>query len=454
MTNPLFRKPTGPLAASDNPYLIFGWTENPFPDKPGVIPDSEDARVNGMTYRPDIRAREESEFDRLLLNKQPPRPVVFLMDFATRRGRGIGKTAFLSHQCRRIMNDLGDAATGGERVLVAAHMSPPAEGRCRRFWQVSQLLVRSLVEQHVVARAMWRIRAFSGIIPDAVLELVGDDPTTTIGDNRWLEKHGVGEFDISESVKKLLASQGVSDEVAHHLAWSGHVTDGARSALFEKWTETDWRKNAGTLVFDELVRAFRAARINQGLLLLDDVERIVTHQSIRERAAFAEDIRHTFIDGANANARTRFYSLLLTIHPYIQELLVTHWNRAGLDRFCSLSGKMDTEYTIYFQPLDASAAEPLVIEYSNRVRVDSAERNSLRPFDLPGLKEALKLADGLPGVMLALLHNVVEEAAKVRWQSISAEQVRDVFQRQSPEEVFETPLTTPLPSTRVDLSKE
>jgi len=70
--NPLFRQATQPLLSPRNVYERFGWTQNPFPHKPGVIAESDDPRLNGTTYREDIRANEQKEFERLFIGRDRP----------------------------------------------------------------------------------------------------------------------------------------------------------------------------------------------------------------------------------------------------------------------------------------------------------------------------------------------------------------------------------------------
>ena len=110
---------------------------------------------------------------------------------------------------------------------------------------------------------------------------------------------------------------------------------------------------------DDLVHTFQAAGFSRGLFLVDEVEKIVVHQNTKERRTFVEDMRYSFIDGPYQSARSGFCEVLLTIHPYVQELLAPHWNASGMDRFCVLSGELASEHTIYFRPLVERAAEPL-----------------------------------------------------------------------------------------------
>jgi hypothetical protein len=453
----LFRKATAPVVPRENPYEAFGLEQNPFPAKPSVVPGSDDPRLNGSIYRADLRQQEEQTFERLMiptLDHPDVRSIVLLMDFATRRGRGIGKTAFLNYQRRRITADLGDALTGGAYVLFAAYVLPPTGGRCRKFWQFAQLLAKELNEQGIVAQAIWRLRAFSGCIPAEVLARVDEDFQATIGNNEWLAQQGINVmFGLDPAVTRILTATGMRPEIAESLARSGHSPKLWHQDFLSRQTDYRWRQDSGRLVFDDLVCLCLAAEFTRGLLLVDEVEKIIIHQSTKERRAFVEDIRYFLLDGPHRSARSGFYQLLLTIHPYVQELLAPHWSAAGLDRFCALSGELTPEYTIYFGPLDAEAAVPLVTVYLDRFRPPDRQ-GELTPFDEDAVVEALRLANGVPGPMLSLLHRVIERAVVEEWKTIGADQVRTLFKVEPPAEPEVEELDRELPSVKVDLLAE
>src|SRR5258708_3211419 len=96
--NPLLRRPAAPPAAPANRYDRFDWFRNPFPDRPYVIVDGEDPRSNGSIYADSVHAGEQRRFEELLIptRDRPARTMAILMDTATLKGRGIGKTAFLN----------------------------------------------------------------------------------------------------------------------------------------------------------------------------------------------------------------------------------------------------------------------------------------------------------------------------------------------------------------------
>src|SRR5262249_15831254 len=156
-------------------------------------------------------------------------------------------------------------------------------------------------------------------------------------------------------------------------------------------SEHAWRQQGGPWLFDELVRVFRQADFTRGLLLVDDFERIVVHQSARERLSFVEDLRYYFIEGPFENVRASFYSALWTSHPDAQELVVGPWREVGLERFCALGGELAAEHTIDFRPLETQAAVPLVLAYLDPARLTEEGQGKLRPFDQEALVEALRL---------------------------------------------------------------
>ena len=165
---------------------------------------SPDSRQNGKIYLPELRQKEQKKFDELLIpkpNHLQVRAIAFLMDYATRRGRGIGKTSFLFNQRERTMADFGKEISNGSQVLFATYVLPLPGGKYRKFWQFCKLIIESLTQDDnpIISMAMWRLRAFSGIIPDEILAQVGDDPEQTIGSNKWLR-----DYKINVIFKKFL----------------------------------------------------------------------------------------------------------------------------------------------------------------------------------------------------------------------------------------------------------
>jgi len=454
--NPLFRQTLTPKDAA-NQYARFGLSQNPFPTSPTINPLSTDPRDNGDIYCASLREKEEKKFEALLIpnaNQSEPRMIAFLMDYATRRGRGIGKTAFINHQRKRIMKDLGNEISGGSTVMVAAHVIPEGSGRTRKYWQFTRLLAEALSHGQCITWAIWRIRASHGNIPQEILQLVDpQNPGDTLGNDRWLSDQGVNIlFDLVPAIERFLVKNGVRDDVAKSLALYGHNSEQWERQYLQQISDYRWRREGNQLVLDDLVRLFRAAGIDRALLLVDQVEEIVIEQNSQERRLFLNDLRHSFIDGQYQSATTRFYNILLVLHPLIQEIWGPHWEAAGLDRTCAISGPTTQEYTIYFYPLDREeAAVPLVTTYMDFSRVLNYHGDKLFPFDRDAVVTALQLYGGVPGKMLTLLRLVLEKAVRDGMERINSNFVQAIFSDLPPEPI-EQEDKGKLPPTQVDLT--
>ena len=450
----LFRKATISLTPKKNLYEQFGLTQNPFPYKQSIIVGSSDPRLNGSIYLPDIRQEEQRRFEELMipdLSRPHVRTISFLMDYATKRGRGIGKTAFLNYQRQQIMKDLGNALSGGSQVIFAIHILPEA-GRQRKFWQLAKLIAETFNEQDIIAHSIWRMRVFSGVIPDDVLQEIGQEPQNTIGNDQWLAERKINvTFDLNRCVQRKLETAGIRADIAELLAHFGHSSNLFGRNFLSHQTDYRWRNDGGAIVFDNFVRLFLAAGFTRGILLIDEVEKIVTPQNTLERRTFVDSLRYFFIDGNCENARQSFYGLLLTIHPHLQELLLPHWEAAGLDRFCAIGRELASEYTVYFKPLTQESAVPLVICYLDRFRTNNELKGKLVPFENAAIEEALVRSGGVPGPMLRLLFFSIEKAIHSQWTSIGAEEIKKVMQEQPPEIPGEIDRDEALPDAKIDL---
>jgi hypothetical protein len=455
MNSQLFRKPTITAQQQANRYDSLRLNDNPFPQRPTLVPTSPDPRENGEIYCDDLHSDKASGFRQLLIPTAEGRPIhsiAFLMDAASRRGRGIGKSAFLKHQQTQIMADLGKQASGGAAVLFAAYIVPTASPPCRKFWEFCRLLFETMYDQKILSLAIWRLRGLYGDVPEAALAKVGtaEQWEDTIGSDKWLNQEKVNTWELNQRVQERLVTSGVPEEVAFQLAHQGAKPLGIRS----KWVaDSFWRKNGPNMIFDWLVRMFRAAEFTRGILLVDELEKIVVHQNILERRSFVESLRYYLIDGNCQNARDKFFGMLLTIHPIIQELLLSHWQSAGLDRLAPLNEPEAKQCTLYLLPLDKIMALPLVTVYLDHYRKLPGDRGKIRPFSEDAVVEALVRSGGVPGKTLNLLHRVIEYAADNSLTKVGKGVVDKV--------ASEEPVLPPdkedlsaLPATRISLAEE
>lgn len=463
--NDLFRKADNSgKKVRQNSYGHFGFTRNPFPSKTSITINDNDERNNGSIYLPDLRRKENGEFEKICIPNpsrgESNKIISFLMDYATRRGRGIGKTAFLNYQRNRILQDLGNELTEGSEVLFAVYISPRPGENYKKFSFVSKFIIEAFIDQGIISLATCRLRAFSGLIDvDILREVDAKNIRSQVGDERWLvEKHDKVKkhfdvFNLNQHIKNLLLQHEVNSDLANAIARFGHDDDDFKKWYFLNQSDFSWKKNSNGILYDDFVKVLRLAGFTKGLILFDELEKIIPKLNSQERREFCESLRYYFIDGESENTRHSFYQILLTIHPYLQELLVPHWEASGLQRFASLAGELASDYTIYFEPLDEGNAIPLAIAYMDKSRITQTESSGkeLAPFDNEALTEALKKTLGVPGRYLNFLHSAIEKALEHKWSNITKEEIGKVEVPGSPSEKDVDTDDTPLNESKISL---
>lgn len=426
----IFRKPTS-NEEKKNKYEGLGFRYNPFPVDPAVKPYSKDERENGSIYMTDLREEEIQQFKDTVINSESK--INLLMDYAAYRGRGIGKTAFLNYLRKEINKDLGDSFTNGHQVLYAIYVNPGGEKKERKFSHLSKIIYESIMNDNLLLITFCRLRANSGLIKDDVLQLVTyDNLADTLGSDEWLEDKGISVANIDFNVEKILVENGVTFFKASEPDLFNHSFISFKKVFAKANTDLYWKMYGADFVFSELVRLFKAADFSNIILLFDEAEKIIISQNFGERREFCDNLRYYFIDGSNENAISCFYKLFLTIHPNSQELLLTHWNAAGLDRFSVLGGEGATANTVFFRPLkDKKLAVMLAKEYLNKARSNSSQEVSdeLFPFEEVALEKAIEICDGIPGKFLKLLYNAIEQGLSEGWDRITSDRIDNIWKK-------------------------
>ncbi len=450
--NNIFRKPT----TSDdkvNKYDFLGFKYNPFPVDPAVKPNSKDERENGSIYITELRSAEIQQFKGIVTQSESK--INLLMDYAAYRGRGIGKTAFLNYLRKEINKDLGDSFTNSEQVLYAIYVNPGGEKKERKFAQLSKLIFEAILNEDLLLITYCRLRANTGIIPEKLLEQINyENLSTTLGDDNWLKNNGIDIWKLNQHVSKTLSHAGVTIfKNTQPLFYDESYVDFKNLFAIDK-SDLYWKKYGVDFVFTELVRIFRAADFSHIILLFDEAEKIIISQNFGERREFCDNLRFYFIDGSNDNATSSLYKLVMTIHPNSQELLLTHWNAAGLDRFSELGGQGANANTIFFRPLkDKKLAVILAKEYLVRARIQEIKYNDLHPFEEDALEKAIEVADGIPGKFLKLLYNTIEQATSEGWEKIGAFEIENIWKKILDVESKSAPVTEEMLKTKTNLLK-
>jgi hypothetical protein len=430
----LFWKSSEQSRDTVNRYAQLGFERNPFPVDPCVKPDSENDLENGKIYLSDIRQEEQKTFDNLIIHKKggsEAKRITLLMDYAAFRGRGIGKTAFLNHQLKRINGDFGWTISEENETICAVYVKPGGDKNERKFWQLSKLITESISDQKLLHVALSRIRAFSGLIPPEILEMVTtENIEETILNSEWLSENNIDELRLRTFCRSELSKAGIDKELSDKIYMLGQGKGMFFDYFLAAKSESFWRSNENGILYNDLVRLFKLAGFSSCVILFDESEKVITVQNLQERRAFCDNLRYFFIDGASENVKSHFFRLLLTVHPYSQELLNPHWSASGLNRFVELGGDSAKHYTIFFQPLDKESAIPLAQLYLSNSKINKYNEGQvvdISPFTEAALQKILLSAEGIPGRFLQFLHLAIESAVNDDWKIIDTDEIERVI---------------------------
>ncbi|MCP4150075.1 MAG: hypothetical protein GY757_20175 [bacterium] len=331
------------------------------------------------------------------------------------------------------MKDFGEELSGGEEIMFSSYIAPIVGESYYHFWKLSRLFIQKFIHQDIISATVCRLRAFSGELPAELLETVGDDLQSTVGNDDWLKKNGIDVGTLNHKVKIDLDKLNINPDLSESLAFFGY-----RNSLFLKYfnslSDAFWRKEGNNFLFNDLVKVFLYAGFSKGILLFDELEHVFPTLNRRDRRIFTDAIRYYFIDGDNENSRKSFFQLLLVVHPYLQELMIPHWDATGLERFAALAGEAAQNYTIYFKPIAEKFAVPLALAYLDNSRIDNKGASSLYPFNEKILLEALQRTGKVPGKYLSFLHQIMKEAVEKDWDEINVAKMTEFVERKSPME--------------------
>lgn len=440
--NNLIRKPQTSSEQRNQKYAYYGFSQNPFPFDPSVIPGSEDKRNNGTLFYERMREQEMNDFKEKLVKS--PNRIGILMDYAAYKGRGIGKTALLNHVKTVINKDLGLRVSDGQEVLYSVYLSPnSSDGNNRSLSRMAHSLFDAMVNERLLFIAFCRLRAFSGGISDEVMaKLSEDEYESTIADDNWLIEQGADLTQINNYIVEKLHGIGfLEGSPSYRFAFSYKDFLSAISCLH---SEMEWSKKGLQLIFNKLVLLFKEAAFSNCIILLDEVEKIVQYQNFSERRAFCDDLRFYFIDGNTENSAEGFFKILITIHPNSQELLMPHWMAAGLERFCELGGAGAKESTIFFKPMmdDINMIKDFVRIYLDNSRL--TKKDTIEPFTDDALLLALRKSDNIAGKFLKMLYFAIERGITNQWETIGTDKIeeltRDVIKKTDEGKGGDTPL--------------
>ena len=444
------RKPAQTLK-EENKFAELGFRRNPFPIDPTVKPNSKDERENGSIFLKELRNFEFEQFKDKVINE--PNKINLLMDYAAYRGRGIGKTAFLNYQKNQINSDFGDSISSGKQVLYSLYITPAADKKERKFWQLARTIYDAIMQEELLLIAFCRIRALSGLINEEILtEINTNNLAETLANDNWLKEKGINIPQLNDYMTDVFQKEGITFRIALEGLFSNTYNESFLKQIHTENTDSFWRNKGMDLVFDTIIRIFKTAEFSNCIILFDEAEKIITTQNFSERREFCDNLRYYFIDGSSLNAHISFYKILMTIHPNSQELLLTHWNAAGLDRFSELGGEKAERNTIFFHPLEnVNAAYSLAKIYLKAARINESNEDDLKPFTELSLELAITKSEGIPGKYLKLLYSVMENAANEGLSEITESDMEKIWKTQVTIDATKKDPGNVLPNTKINL---
>ena len=154
-------------------YKDYSLSDNPFPTTPVLDPSSDDARINGAIYNPDIMADEIRSFQSKI-RRRPPLIYIENPDFV----RGVGKSALMVQQWRQLQgrHDLTSIYMRSEKRLKPADFAARLISQWHQdgyLWSVLLRVLHSHVQEkpdgEITAAA---IQAFEQTYPELPLRVI------------------------------------------------------------------------------------------------------------------------------------------------------------------------------------------------------------------------------------------------------------------------------------------
>lgn len=413
------------------PYQrLYGLRENPFPSMALFTGATDDPRLNGTIYDAEFRRAEEQRFFNLFVQPRDdgrPLPLGFLRVDAQAGGRGNGKSTFLHHIQRRINEqDWGEWASDPEDAnlfAAAVHLLPEPKKQ-KEFHAFIRLIFETLHRQKLFPRidAALRGALLTSLLEeseiDELAELPPDALFTTLGDpahfQEFLRQCGHTSQALAEVAKNRLGeldadaleSEFVQDYLLHgadiQLAWreSAHKS------------EARWRDKGALWLTNGLSSLLLLAGYRRFYVLLDEFEKIYTHQIARKREEFLDLFRQHFFERDSVAVRHQFLSSVLTIHPSIDRYLRETWGRVGLEGLAPLATDEIERRAVELGESDTKKLNHLLITYLDYYRADGdAHMGTLYPFEAGAMDDAFNKARFYPRQSLLYAYEVLQRAA-------------------------------------------
>lgn len=413
---PLPRRSSESTQRVPSAYESLGLKNLPFPREPVANPYSDDPRLNGTIYADSPVKAKIEQFEQLLilpddfLNRAN---LAYLWAKGDQQsGRGMGKTALLRYFRQRINKDWGYTEFSGRFSAVVVYVSFPGQVDRRHMEQLALSALVDICKSGVLdaSRANLRLEAISQEKADAILKSsIGRDEVEVLNDDDELQTHGVDVEKLDESIARRLIKEGVEEQASIALAKGNFEEylksfrkDGSLQPLYVP-RDTKILDYSRRLLFDDLVKYFRAAGFGGGYLFVDDIENLVDQMARKQQIEFAKEFAICTVRPGYANTAYKFFSSVLTTHQQASVKLAQAWADAGLAAIAQLSPTSPNSVELPLPSPDQ--AREIIVAHLDYYRTSEVDKGTIKPFTEDGLNALLKNRQ-LPRLFLA-------DAAKV-----------------------------------------
>lgn len=394
---------------------------NPFPDSPSVSVTNEDKRLNGGLFNPRVRSTTVKEFQEKFIdidfNYSQHLHLGFLWSVTAGESKGFGKTALLAYYLRQINKNYGADLLSKQKV-AAVYTKPTTE--TNTFKKLAALICDSLLQQDpntqatVLTDAIRTIRFTiidEGNIPTTLFPITlpnfdKEEDFELLTNPNWVEH----EWRLARLDKKMydyLIGYGLREDIAEALSVYNEKDRFKISDLMAK--------RPSEFLFNDAVSFLRAAGFNGLYIFIDDLAQSINAMSEKSRDAFANDVRHWFIDGPDSKAaRERFFTSVMIFHPDLDRSLAGSWRRARLHQIASFNIDLSPGNNVILNSLDKENTIELLKAYTQPA-IDNdllRQENPLHPLNE---KIAEILMGGRPinpGALLKKAYELIEQAKR------------------------------------------
>jgi hypothetical protein len=375
-------------------YDIFYLTDNPFPARASIVPESSDPRENGMIYDEDVFAAAVHD-----LRRKIARRVSFIYAENFDYEEGVGKSALITREWRNLQTREGVTSV---YVRPALRFKPPD------------------FATEVIARwhhQGWLWQAFS-----QCLQLYAGEPGATVTRESMatlFSRHPLPPESLN------LRPYGIHNVPRLTIAlaqWarslSGAMVDGVAEALFGTYLTRpqdfikEYPKAARKLKLDSigffrgLILLMKLGGFEHHFLFFDQFEELIANKRGSALVEFSIGMR-SLIESTSNHA-----TIVVTLHPRARDTLDT----PEAKHFTSLA-PMDPRHVIELEPLDAEGAMKVTRIYLDAFRSGDPP-HPFFPFDRSAIERLSALSDGIVRKLLQMLHQAIEVAADLNVLSI------------------------------------